>query len=315
MKSYAALMGCFLLAIAATFAGCSDTNMPTADPNSEPPPLEALPTFSNAWATDLDAMAVDTSGIVHTSKMWNSEIISYSATGEIVSACTPQLGGVAVRPVYLSECGGYLIVTCDSAGKTWFAKFDWRHNSVLSWQDHGRREGGYPFYWNPIATDRAGRIYVLDWDRELVTLYDRDALMIRSWHPIGASPQFTNVPQGIAVGPNGVVYIIVNYSVLMYNSAGTLLGEVTPGDTRHGYRLAADGLAIDSAGALYLVDRIGRRIVKTDAAGHYVGEFSTGSDNPMPAYVGVNGRSVFVACCGFYDESGVVMRYVYGVKE
>jgi len=116
----------------------------------------------------------------------------------------------------------------------------------------------------------------------------------------GAAPGGTfNEPWGVAVGPNGNVYVADtwNHRIQEFTSDGKFIrmwgtGPGLGPQSFYGPR----GVVVDSAGRVLVADTGNKRIVIFDANGGYLGEFGSGGsqagelDEPVGLALGKDGR-------------------------
>ncbi|MBE7468232.1 MAG: hypothetical protein DPW09_14550 [Anaerolineae bacterium] len=102
---------------------------------------------------------------------------------------------------------------------------------------------------------------------------------------LGATP--LNQPRGIAIGPNGQVYVTDtgNNRLLVLDQEGNLITEIKGGAEPFG---ELSDVAVDSSGRVYVLD-VGREHLSVfDAAGNYLNDIPA-----QPAYIG-HSRGLFV---------------------
>ncbi|MCP4140557.1 MAG: TIGR03663 family protein [Chloroflexi bacterium] len=134
-----------------------------------------------------------------------------------------------------------------------------------------------------IAFAPDGSFYVADSRNHRIQHFDADGNFINAWGQFGdatfedLSGGIFNEPWGIAVGPDGSVYVTDTWShrVQKFDADGTPI-------TRWGYYgQAADGFAfwgprgidVDKDGNVYVSDTGNKRIVKFDSDGNFITEF------------------------------------------
>ncbi len=117
---------------------------------------------------------------------------------------------------------------------------------------------------------------------------------------VGAAPGGTfNEPWGVAVGPDGSVYVsdTWNYRIQKFTSTGKFVtmwgsGPAIGPDGLYGPR----GIAVDGQGRVFVADTGNKRIVIYDGEGKYLGEFGSGGvqlgqlDEPVDVAIDRNGK-------------------------
>lgn len=132
-----------------------------------------------------------------------------------------------------------------------------------------------------------GTFYVADSRNHRVLHFGADGSFILAWggpsgnavnNPNPAAPPSTfNEPWGVAVGPDGSVYVTDtwNYRIQKFSPNGQFIkmwstyGAAGSSQTFYGPR----GITVDSQGHVYVVDTGNKRIVVFDADGNYLTEF------------------------------------------
>ncbi len=165
-----------------------------------------------------------------------------------------------------------------------------------------------------LAFAADGTFYVADSRNHRILHLDPNGTLIKQWgsptgndpnNPVTNPPPSTfNEPWGVAVGPDGSVYVTDtwNHRVQKFTSDGQFVktwgtfGQGTQTDTFYGPR----GIAVDAQGRVYVVDTGNKRIVVFDANGTYVTQFGSQGlqpgqfDEPVGITVDSNGV-VYVA--------------------
>jgi uncharacterized protein (TIGR03663 family) len=146
-----------------------------------------------------------------------------------------------------------------------------------------------------VATDGAGRIYVVDGANTNVTVFNPDGSVARQWGSKGTGEgQFTE-PWGIAVGPDGTVFVADtwNHRIQKFSSDGrfiqawgsTEIGSATgqfygprdlavsPTGQLLGQFREPVGITVDSQGRIYVADTWNQRIQVFDASFQPLAQF------------------------------------------
>jgi sugar lactone lactonase YvrE len=135
-----------------------------------------------------------------------------------------------------------------------------------------------------------GTFYVADSRNHRIVHFEADGSVIESWGsyadglnapaPVGTF----NEPWGIAVGPDGSVYVsdTWNHRIQKFTPDGqpiTTWGQYGQADQPDGF-WGPRGLAVDSEGNVYVADTGNKRIVVYDADGTYKTEFGSAGLDP-----------------------------------
>jgi len=136
-----------------------------------------------------------------------------------------------------------------------------------------------------IADSRNHRILHIASDGSLINEWGSFADLASSEAPIGT----INEPWGVAVGPDGSVYVTDtwNHRVQKFSRDGNAIktwgrfGQPIPEDPASSeYFWGPRGIAVDSQGRVFVADTGNKRIVVFDANGNYLTEFGTGGFDP-----------------------------------
>lgn len=139
-----------------------------------------------------------------------------------------------------------------------------------------------------LAVDRAGDVYVTQWQQDSVTKFAPDGKVLTQW----SVPE----PLGIAVDAHGTVYIaeLEGAAIYTFTPQGKPLGKIGGIDAVHGRSLYGPvGITIGPDGFLYVVDHRHNRVVKMTTSGKWLrtwGPAFQGSDAPLghPGMVAVD---------------------------
>jgi len=156
-----------------------------------------------------------------------------------------------------------------------------------------------------IALAADGSLYVADSGNNRIQHLSVSGQVLGEWGSFadatkGAAPGGTfNEPWGVAVGPNGNVYVADtwNHRIQEFTSDGKFIrmwgtGPGLGPQSFYGPR----GVVVDSAGRVLVADTGNKRIVIFDANGGYLGEFGSGGsqagelDEPVGLALGKDGR-------------------------
>jgi predicted membrane-bound mannosyltransferase/DNA-binding beta-propeller fold protein YncE len=141
-----------------------------------------------------------------------------------------------------------------------------------------------------IAFAKDGTVYVADSRNHRVLHLDMEGKTLHEWGtfadgvstPIGNGT--FNEPWGIAVGPDGSVYVTDtwNHRVQKFTASGKFIkawgifGQGETPDSFYGPR----GLAVDAEGRVYVTDTGNKRIVVFDADGNFITQFGSAGFDP-----------------------------------
>jgi DNA-binding beta-propeller fold protein YncE len=154
-----------------------------------------------------------------------------------------------------------------------------------------------------------GTFYVADSRNHRIVHFSADGRELNRWGSFAdgvsapAPPGTFNEPWGIAVGPDGSVYVsdTWNHRIQKFTSDGqsiTAWGQYGQTDQQYGF-WGPRGLAVDASGKIYVADTGNKRIIIFDANGTYLTEFGSAGlepgqfDEPVGVAVGEDG-TVFV---------------------
>jgi len=155
-----------------------------------------------------------------------------------------------------------------------------------------------------------GSMYVADSRNHRILHLDTDGNMLNQWGTFAdglsspAAPGEFNEPWGVAVGPDGSVYVTDtwNHRVQKFTSAGrpvTTWGQYGTADMPDSF-WGPRGIAVDAEGFVYVADTGNKRIVVFDSNGTFISEFGSAGleagefDEPVGVAVDNNGN-LFVA--------------------
>jgi DNA-binding beta-propeller fold protein YncE len=141
-----------------------------------------------------------------------------------------------------------------------------------------------------LAVAPNGTLYITDSRNHRIVNLDLEGNLLNEWGtyadgvstPIGDGT--FNEPWGIAVGPDGSVYVTDtwNHRVEKFTADGrfiTAWGTFGQGDTPTSF-YGPRGLAVDAEGRVYVTDTGNKRIVVFDADGNYITEFGSAGFDP-----------------------------------
>ena len=135
-----------------------------------------------------------------------------------------------------------------------------------------------------VATD--GTFYVADSGNNRILHLDQEGKLLDAWGEYGASdnanaieapPGTFNEPWGVAVGPDGSVYVADTWNnrIQKFTAEGdyiTMWGEFGGGETNYDF-WGPRGIAVDDEGRVYVTDTGNKRVVIFDSEGNDLGSF------------------------------------------
>ena len=147
-------------------------------------------------------------------------------------------------------------------------------------------------FTNPhgIAVAPNGDIFVADARNHRIQRFSADGQFIQTWGTYGSVDNNTapggtfNEPWGIAVGPDGSVYVTDtwNYRIQKFTANGefvTMWGTSGAGDATNTF-WGPRGIAVDQSGRVFVTDTGNNRVVIFDSNGGYLAQFGTNGLNP-----------------------------------
>jgi len=141
-----------------------------------------------------------------------------------------------------------------------------------------------------IAFAQDGTFYVADSRNHRILHLDLEGRVLHEWGSFAdgtntPAPHGTfNEPWGVAVGPDGSVYVADtwNHRIQKFTSTGqfvTMWGVFGQGETEYSF-YGPRGLAVDGQGRVYVADTGNKRIAVFDADGKFLTEFGSAGFDP-----------------------------------
>lgn len=244
--------------------GPTSTPAPTARPSvgTSPTPLPMLASVD--WTTDLRdrnvapicQIAIDPSG-----RIWAPE-----ANGDKVAIFGP---------------GGTLLVEWGSSG-TGPGQFDFTR---------ANRDG-----YGTLAFAKDGSFFVLDVGNRRIQRFDASRRFVTQWGTFGSRLGQYQDPVGIAVGPDGTVWVLddVRSVVEHYTAEGRVLGSFDPFATVP-VNGGANSLMIDAEGNLFVTIVDPFKVAVFDPGGTFLRFIGDGSFSEQPTHMAMDvGRRLYV---------------------
>jgi len=142
-----------------------------------------------------------------------------------------------------------------------------------------------------IAIAKNGNVYVTDAKNNRIEEFSPDGKFIRAWGTYGVSTDKQTAPAGsfsepwgIAVGPDGSVYVTDtwNYRVQKFTADGqfiTMWGKAGTADSPTTF-WGPRGIVVNQKGQVFVTDTGNNRVVIFDADGNYLGQFGVNGSDP-----------------------------------
>lgn len=240
-----------------------------------------VPPSPQGQGSGLQGIAVDHAGNVYVADAEGRRILVYSPKGKLLRTFKPTARHPKIlqRPYGLMYDGHQrLYVTDYDADQV--QVFDTRSGKFLfAWGREGKKHSEFRAPVG-IAQDRAGNIYVVEFYGMRIQKFTHNGKFILTWGteaPWGkpAPPEELLYPDGLAVGPDGKVYVTDagHDTIKVFSPGGKFLRSwdtkgVKPGDLN-----AAGGLSFDANGHLHEADAANHRVQMFTKEGQFLGEW------------------------------------------
>ncbi len=226
-------------------------------------------TFVREWSVDEPfGVAVDAGGSVDVADGNTNQLLQFTASGDPLNSWPTDSGPIGVA---VNRSNGVIYVANTFSGTV--QSFASDGTPGPSWTTAGGPNG--------IAVNQtSGEVYVAVLgtpDGDGIQRFEADGTFIATW--AGSSCTF-DVPTGVAVAPNGEVYVANTGSCVIqrFTAYGIFLSEWGSEGSDPGQFEDPQGLAIDEAGDVYVCDSFNFRIQKIDPQGVPISEFGSQGD-------------------------------------
>ncbi|MBN2048247.1 MAG: glycosyltransferase family 39 protein [Anaerolineaceae bacterium] len=241
-------------------------------------------------------MAIAPDGSIYVADSRNHRIQRFAPTGELIASW-----GTFADAVSGSAPGGTFNepwdVAVDQYGNVFVAD-TWNHrvqkftadgNFITMWGVFGTAESDYAL-WGPrsIVVDDQGYVYVTDTGNKRIVVYTNDGEAHASFGSVGFEEGQFDEPVGLALSPEGVLYVADTWNMRVQGFAVSADRAVfTPIHNWDFYGWFSQSLenkpylAVAPNGNVFVTDPEGYRVVEFDASGAFIrswGDYSAGLD-------------------------------------
>lgn len=225
--------------------------------------------FVREWSVDDPfGVAVDAAGIVDVTDRSANELLQFTASGDPPTSWSTGSGPIGVA---VNRGNGVIYVANAVSGTVQSFASDGTPGPL--WTTLGEPNG--------IAVNAtSGEVYVAVLsapDDDGIQRFEADGTLIATW---AGAPYTFDEPTGVAVAPNGEVYVANTGSCVIqrFTADGILQNEWGSEGSDPGQFEDPQGVAIDEAGDVYVCDSFNFRIQKFDPLGVPISEFGSQGD-------------------------------------
>ncbi len=179
--------------------------------------------------------------------------------------------------IYVGDTSGRQIVELSPSGAV-----------IRKWGKAGTADGQFNGRYAPgiggIAVAPNGNVYATDTWNGRVEEFTAAGQFIRAWgqqnlNVSGLKPTDLYGPRGIAIGPDGSVYVADtgHKRIQVFSSDGRFLRSIGSAGSAPGQLNEPSSVAVDASGHLFVADYWNARVQEFDATGNYISSFSVSS--------------------------------------
>jgi DNA-binding beta-propeller fold protein YncE len=124
-----------------------------------------------------------------------------------------------------------------------------------SWGTRGNGPGQFGAIQG-VAADGRGRVYVSDWQKDLIQVFDENGTWLTTWGGPGTGPERFEKPAGLGVDTEGNVYVADrgNHRIQKFDRNGAFLTAWGEAGTRPGQMGSPVDVAVATDGRIYVAD-------------------------------------------------------------
>ncbi|MBN1901094.1 NHL repeat-containing protein [Candidatus Sumerlaeota bacterium] len=143
-------------------------------------------------------------------------------------------------------------------------RYSFRKEWIDSWGGLGDKseEMNHP---KGFALGKNGEVYIADTQNHRISLFWQNGKLIRIFGTKGESPGMLSFPHAISVDDNGLIAVVDRGGIRIqfFSILGNYLGMIRFGKEGSGENeIKADAIAFDGIGSLYIIDGLGKRVLK-----------------------------------------------------
>ncbi|MBX7258732.1 MAG: hypothetical protein K1Y02_20390, partial [Candidatus Hydrogenedentes bacterium] len=227
-------------------------------------------------------LAVDSQGFIYIADSRNKRIQKLDSRGVFVAKWGGQGGGPGQfwMPIGVSIDSSGTVGVVDLFQER-IQLFTSEGQFIRQWGTRGYSDGCFIGPRN-IILGRNLHVYVSDESR--VQVFDINGDLRNSWSSWGLKDNELWVPHGLAVSAGGAIYVAEggvslgapDHMIKMYTSDGVLLTAWGSKGTGDGQFDSPCGIAVDSSGNVYVIDRYLPRVQKFDSNGTFLLKWGSG---------------------------------------